>query len=123
MGDGSHYHGKKDRVFVRGVQGEYGLKEELARLRARPRVIKGRSIRFSDGPQTFSRHYVEPKDGIAQTLHIHLERPTLAVVSPGRPPRRGRARSRRTTGATPRRSVHAARRGHDATPRPRPPAC
>ena len=69
----SHYHSKKDRVFVRAIQGDYGLKQELARLRAMPRVRKGRSITFTDGPQCFSRHYVEPKDGITQTFHLHLE--------------------------------------------------
>jgi uncharacterized RmlC-like cupin family protein len=69
----SHYHSKKDRIFVRAIQGHYNLKEELARLRAMPRVRKGRSIRFTDGPQTFSRHYVEPKDGITQMFHLHLE--------------------------------------------------
>jgi len=69
----SHYHSKKDRVFVRGIQGQYSLKEELARLRAMPRVKKGKLIRFNDGPQTYSRHYIEPKDGITQTFHIHLE--------------------------------------------------
>jgi len=69
----SHYHSKKDRVFVRGIQGQYSLKEELARLRAMPRVTKGKLIRFNDGPQTYSRHYIEPKDGITQTFHIHLE--------------------------------------------------
>jgi len=73
MGVESHYHSKKDRVFVRGVEGQYSLKDELARLRAQPRVIKGKEIKFNDGPQTFSRHYVEPKDGITQTFHIHLE--------------------------------------------------
>jgi quercetin dioxygenase-like cupin family protein len=69
----SHYHSKKDRVFVRGIQGHYGMKEELARLRAMPRVRKGSEIKFNDGPQAFSRHYVEPKDGITQTFHLHLE--------------------------------------------------
>jgi len=69
----SHYHSKKDRVFVRAIQGHYNLKEELARLRAQPRVRKGRLIAFVDGPQTFSRHYVEPKDGITQMFHLHLE--------------------------------------------------
>ena len=69
----SHYHSKKDRVFVRGIQGAYSLKDELARLRAQPRVRKGSQIKFNDGPQAFSRHYVEPKDGITQTFHIHLE--------------------------------------------------
>jgi len=33
MGKESHYSSKKDRVFVRGIQGQYSLKEELARLR------------------------------------------------------------------------------------------
>jgi gentisate 1,2-dioxygenase len=69
----SHYHSKKDRVFVRAIQGDYNLKEELARLRSMPRVRKGRLIKFVDGPQTFSRHYVEPKDGITQMFHLHLE--------------------------------------------------
>ena len=73
MGTESHYHSKKDRVFVRGIQGQYSLKDELKRLRAMPRVRKGKEIKFVDGPQTYSRHYVEPKDGITQTLHIHLE--------------------------------------------------
>jgi len=73
VGNESHYHSKKDRLFVRGIQGQYSLKEELARLRAMPRVRKGSKIRFTDGPQTFSRHYVEPKDGITQTFHLHLE--------------------------------------------------
>ena len=69
----SHYHSKKDRVFARAIAGPYNLKDELARLRAMPRVRKGRLIRFVDGPQTYSRHYIEPKDGITQMFHIHLE--------------------------------------------------
>ena len=40
----SHYHSKKDRVFVRGIQGKYNLKTELDRLRAMPRVRKGSEI-------------------------------------------------------------------------------
>jgi hypothetical protein len=46
----SHYHSKKDRVFVRGIQGQYSLKDELARLRDMPRVRKAEDIRFRDGP-------------------------------------------------------------------------
>jgi quercetin dioxygenase-like cupin family protein len=72
-GNESHYHSKKDRVFVRGIQGQYSLKDELAKLRAMPRVRKGSEIKFNDGPQTFSRHYVEPKDGITQLFHLHIE--------------------------------------------------
>ena len=70
----SHYHSKKNRIFVRGIQGQYSLKDEMARLRAMPRVRKGSEIKFRDGPQTYSRHYVEPKDGITQTFHLHLEK-------------------------------------------------
>jgi len=69
----SHYHSKKDRIFVRAIQGHYNLTEELARLRAVPRVRKGRVVTFTDGPQTFSRHYVEPKDGMTQMFHLHME--------------------------------------------------
>jgi quercetin dioxygenase-like cupin family protein len=69
----SHYHSKKDRIFVRGIQGAYSLKEELAKLRSMPRVRKGSTIKFRDGPQTYSRHYVEPKDGITQLFHLHME--------------------------------------------------
>lgn len=73
MGRESHFTSKKPRVFVRGTQGHYNLKEELARLRAMPRVVRGRELTFNDGPQTFSKHFVEPVDGLTQTLHIHLE--------------------------------------------------
>ena len=73
MSNESHYHSKKDRTFVRAIAGSYNLKDELKRLRALPRVRKGSEIKFVDGPQAYSRHYVEPKDGITQTLHIHLE--------------------------------------------------
>ena len=71
MGTESHYHSKKDRVFVRGIQGQYSLKDELARLRAMPRVRKGKEIKFVDGPQTYSRHY-----GFAW-----LARPVMAASS------------------------------------------
>ncbi|HEX7164313.1 MAG TPA: cupin domain-containing protein [Trebonia sp.] len=67
------YHSKKDRVFVRAIEGEYNLSQELVRLRSQPRVRKASEIKFVDGPQAYSRHYVEPKDGISQLFHIHLE--------------------------------------------------
>jgi quercetin dioxygenase-like cupin family protein len=68
-----HYHSQTDRTFVRSIQGHYDLSEELKRLRAMPRVRKAKDLRFVDGPQTWSRHYVEPQDGITQTFHLHLE--------------------------------------------------
>jgi len=49
------------------------LKDELARLRGLPRVIKGKDLLFNDGPQSFSKHFIEPVDGMTQTLHVHLE--------------------------------------------------
>ncbi len=73
MGTESHYHSKKDRVFLRAIAGAYNLKDELNRLRAMPRVIKGTAMKFQDGPQSFSKHFVEPVDGMTQTLHVHLE--------------------------------------------------
>ncbi len=73
MGKESHFTSKKPRTFVRGIEGHYNLKEELARLRSIPRVIRGKELKFNDGPQAFSRHYMEPIDGMGQTLHIHLE--------------------------------------------------
>lgn len=69
----SHYHGKKNRIFVREVSGEYSLKRELERLRSLPRVRRGNETKFQDGPQVFSKHYLEPVDGLGQTLHIHIE--------------------------------------------------
>jgi len=68
-----YYHSKKDRIFVRSIEGAYNLTEELERLRSMPRVRKARDIKFVDGPQAYSRHYIEPKDGITQTFHMHLE--------------------------------------------------
>jgi quercetin dioxygenase-like cupin family protein len=67
------YHSNKNRTFVRAIQGDYGLSKELDRLRSMPRVQKASEIKFVDGPQAYSRHYVEPKDGITQTFHLHLE--------------------------------------------------
>ncbi len=36
-------------------------------------MIKGKETKLDGGPQHFSRHYIEPEDGLCQTLHIHLE--------------------------------------------------
>lgn len=68
-----HYHSQTNRTFVRLISGSYNLQQELDRLRSMPRVRRAKEIKFIDGPQTYSRHYVEPKDGITQTFHLHLE--------------------------------------------------
>ena len=67
------YHDNPDRMFLRGIQDEYNLADELKRLRSKPRVQKGADIEYSDGPQVFGKHFLEPKDGLGQTLHIHLQ--------------------------------------------------
>src|SRR3954470_23544608 len=72
-GTESHYRSKKDRIFVRPIQGQYSLKDELKRLRSMPRVRKGKEISSLAAPEPGSRHYVEPKDGISQMFHLHLE--------------------------------------------------
>lgn len=68
-----HFHERTDRVFVRGIQGAYNLKDELRRLRAMPRVRRAEAVPFIDGPQAFSKHYLHPEDSLGQTLHIHVE--------------------------------------------------
>src|SRR5262249_49471462 len=73
VGNESHYHSKTARLFAGAIAGQYNLKDERKRRPARPRGRRARALRSTAGPQTFSRHYVEPKDGITQTLHIHLE--------------------------------------------------
>jgi gentisate 1,2-dioxygenase len=73
MSDNVRNSERKDRVFVRPIQGEYNLTEELRRLRAQPRVRKGSELLFKGGPQHWNKDYIEPKDGLGQTLHIHLE--------------------------------------------------
>src|SRR5262245_13183846 len=67
------YDPDKERTFVRELSGSYSLNDELARLRAMPRVIKGKDRNLDGGPQQFNRHYVGPEDGLTQTLQIHLD--------------------------------------------------
>jgi quercetin dioxygenase-like cupin family protein len=67
------YAGQKNRTFVRAIAGEYNLNAELKRLRSVPRVRKGSDLEFHGGMQAWNKHYLEPKDGMAQTLHIHIE--------------------------------------------------
>ena len=68
-----NFEDRTDRVFLRGIRGEYSLKEELRRLRSLPRGRRAEEIPFIDGPQEFSRHYLHPEDGLGQTLHLHVE--------------------------------------------------
>lgn len=67
------YDPDQTRTFVRELSGAYSLKDELARLRSVPRVIKARERKLDGGPQQFNRHYVGPEDGLTQTLQLHLD--------------------------------------------------
>src|ERR1700677_4179438 len=69
----SHDHTQAERVFVRGIEGQYNLTQELNRLRSLPRVRKGSETPFSGYPQMYNRDYLIPAHGLGQTLHIHLE--------------------------------------------------
>ena len=74
MGKESHYSSKKDRVVrARHRRASTASRTSSTRLRSMPRVIKGKELQFDDGPQSFSKHFIEPIDGLTQTLHIHLE--------------------------------------------------
>lgn len=66
------------RVFVRGIQGDYGLGEEKRRMRSAPRVIKAADLPFDGGPVAWNKHIVTPWTVPAQTLFMHVE-----VLSPG----------------------------------------
>ena len=75
---------------MRGIQGQYSLQGRAdAAARACRACARRKDIKFIDGPQTFSRHYVEPKDGITQTFHLHLEE-----YAPGRQVAEARPRQR-----------------------------
>jgi hypothetical protein len=46
-----HDHTQAERVFVRGIEGQYNLTQELNRLRSLPRVRKGSKTPFSGYPK------------------------------------------------------------------------
>ncbi len=73
MNNETLYHNKKDHIFVRTITNTYNLKNELTRLHTQPHVRKANNIKFINEPQTFSQHYIKPKDNITQTFHLHLK--------------------------------------------------
>ena len=82
--------GGEDRMFVRGINGEYNLSEELRRLRALPRVHKGIEVEFTGGPQHWNKDYMIPATAGADAPH-----PPAGVRAGG---------SRKNTGTSTRRS-------------------
>ena len=64
----------EERCFVRGIGSKgYNLKQELARLRSMPRVIKGSSLPWRSGPQVFHKNMMNPGHGLIQSLHCSQE--------------------------------------------------
>jgi len=68
----------KGRVYVRGLDGDYDLKEERRRIRALPRVLKTSQIPFKGGPRMFNKVILDPKYGGTQTIYLHMK-----VILPG----------------------------------------
>ena len=73
----------KDRVFVRGFGGEYGLKEERKRRLAAPRVIHTKDLPWGTGPNHWNRDILRPdmEPFRTQTLDIHMEAEAPGNVS------------------------------------------
>lgn len=58
-----HLEQRKDRTFLRAIQSAYNLKDELARLRAIPRVRRAEEVKFIDGPLLDGKGF-ELHDGV-----------------------------------------------------------
>jgi len=70
---------QKKRLFFRGLDGmTYSLRDELARLRKVPRVIKGKDIKMRKGPQYYNADLLTPRDKSTQVLYAHY-----VVLAPG----------------------------------------
>ena len=69
----------KRKLFVRELRSSsYSLREELARLRKVPRVIKGKDLKLEWGPQYFNVDILTPGAKISQALFAHY-----VVLAPG----------------------------------------
>ena len=84
---------------MRGIQGQYSLKDELDAPARHAARHQGQGPEFNDGPQSFSQHYVEPRTASRRRFHLHLEE-----YAPGRPHAEARPRQRG-------RLLHPRRRG------------
>ena len=63
---------KKERLFYRALSGyTYSLREEIERLRKVPRVIKGKDLKLTRGPQYYNADILTPRDKISQVLFAH----------------------------------------------------
>jgi quercetin dioxygenase-like cupin family protein len=74
---------KKDRIFARGVSGEYSLDEERRRRLAAPRVIKAKELPWDGGPGHWNKDVLRPSTEPfrTQTLEVHIESEAPGGVS------------------------------------------
>jgi quercetin dioxygenase-like cupin family protein len=77
MGERQH-DPDKDRIFVRELSGKYSLKDELGRLRAMPRVIKGKELKLDGGPQHI--HLEEYAPGGTTQKHGHVNEAAFYIL-------------------------------------------
>lgn len=67
-----------DRVFVRGILGGYALKDEHAKMRTFPRVIRAKDTPWRGGKGQWHRNMVSPGKCPCQSIHIAVQ-----VLGPG----------------------------------------
>lgn len=61
------------RTYVRGLTSDrYSLKEEISRLKAMPRVIKGKDIPWKGGAEGWRKVYIEPETSPGQTMYVFV---------------------------------------------------
>jgi len=79
---------EKERVYVRGLENiNYGLMEELKKMRDLPRVIKPGDLDPHDiaGPQFWNQWLMSPSMGRMQSIQAHV----VDIVPGGHSPRHG----------------------------------
>ena len=114
-----------DRVFVRAIQGEYNLTEELRRLRSLPRVRKGAELEFTAARSTTTSTTSSPRTGWAKPCTSTSRSSRRAASREARPRQRGRLLHPRRRGCRgPRRHPLRveSRRHRDRPQQLRPPA-
>jgi gentisate 1,2-dioxygenase len=61
------------RIFLRGIESEYGMDEQLKRLQSFPRVIKAKDQKWKKAGWLWQRPIVEPHLVPTQTIYMHME--------------------------------------------------
>ncbi len=64
---------QEGRVHVRGFTAEYNARQEIARQRRLPRVIKSKDIPWEGGPRMFNKMLLQPDYGSIQSVFVHMK--------------------------------------------------